>query len=202
MVPPNHPHLTSRWGLFLILEGGYPFGMNILPVLKTGKLIVLLGPGAVCHESTVLIAELGLRGPVTILDGGNRYKPNKVAILLGKKVLDVTEPANHLFSRRAFTCHEMKSLLWSTPTLQQPFIILDLLNTFQDDHVPIHEARRLLDSCLGQIQRLQCVAPVVITLAPPVVEERAFLIDKVCEKADQVFTLEEEEMEASQPSLF
>ena len=176
--------------------------MNILPVLKAGKLIVLLGSHAVYHESMVLIAELGLRGPVTILDGGNRYKPNKVAVLLGRKVLDVTEPANRLFSRRAFTCHEMKTLLWSTPTLHQPYIILDLLNTFQDDHVPIHEARRLLDSCMGQVQRLQCVAPVVITLAPPLVEERAFLTDEVCQEADQIFTLEEEELDAIQPTLF
>jgi len=176
--------------------------MNVLPILKTGKLIVLMGAHAVCQESMVLIAELGLRGPVTILDGGNRYKPNKVAVLLGRKVLDITEPANRLFSRRAFTCHEMKTLLWSTPALHQPYIILDLLNTFQDDHVPIHEARRLLDSCLGQIQRLQCVAPVVVTLAPTVVEERSFLIDVVCDKADQVFTLEETEVETFQPALF
>jgi len=176
--------------------------MNILPVLKTGKLIVLLGAHAACHESMALIAELGLRGPVTILDGGNRYKPNKIAVLLGRKVLDVTGPAKRLFSRRAFTCHEMKSLLWSTPALHQPYLILDLLSTFQDDHVPIHEARRLLDSCMGQIQRLQCVAPVVVTLAPTVVEERSFLIDVVCDRADQVFTLEEEELEAIQPALF
>lgn len=176
--------------------------MNILPALKTGKLIVLLGPQAACHESMLLIAELGLHGPVTILDGGNLYKPNKVAVLLGRKVLDVSVPASHLFSRRAFTCHEMKTLLWSTPALHQPYIILDLLNTFQDDHVPVHEARRLLDICMGQIQRLQHVAPVVVTLASTMVEERAFLIDIVCDKADQVFTLENENLEAIQPALF
>jgi hypothetical protein len=96
----------------------------------------------------------------------------------------------------------MKTLLWTTPSLHQPCIILDLLNTFQDDHVPIHEACRLLDSCLGQIQRLQCLAPVVVTLSPPLVEERAFLIDTVCDKADQVFTFEGVESEASQPALF
>lgn len=176
--------------------------MNLLPVLRTGKLFVIYGTGAACQESMNLIAELGLRAPVTILDGGNRYKPNRVAVLLGRKVLDVTEPANRLFCRRAFTCHEMKILLWSTPALHQPYIILDLLNTFQDEHVPVHEARRLLDSCLGQIQRLQCVTPVVVTLAPPVVEERSFLIDVVCDKADQVFTLEETEVKTFQPALF
>ena len=53
--------------------------MDILPVLKTGKLIVLYTPDAARTESMTLIAELGLRGAVTILDGGNRYRPYQVA---------------------------------------------------------------------------------------------------------------------------
>ena len=176
--------------------------MNILPILRTGKLIVIHGPEAACQESMTLIAELGLRGPVTILDGGNRYKPNKVAILLGRKTMDITPAANRLFSRRAFTCYEMNTLLWTTPHLQQPYVILDLLNTFYDDRTPVYEVCRLLKSCLGQINRLQLSAPVVITLAPPMVEERAFLVDEVCEKADQVFTFEDVEPQVSQPALF
>jgi len=48
--------------------------MDILPVLKIGKLIVLYTPNAAHNESMNLIAELGLRGTVTIMDGGNRYQ--------------------------------------------------------------------------------------------------------------------------------
>src|SRR5258707_4877707 len=176
--------------------------MNILPILRTGKIIVIQGPGAASQESMTLIAELGLRGPVTILDGGNRYNPNKVAILLGRKTLNITTAANRLFSRRAFTCYEMNTLLWTTPHLHQPYVILDLLNTFYDDHTPVYEVCRLLKSCMGQINRLQLSAPVVITLAPPMVEERAFLVDEVCEKADQVFTFEAVAPQVSQPALF
>ena len=40
--------------------------MEILPVLKIGKLIVLYTPDAARTESMVLIAELGLHGAVTI----------------------------------------------------------------------------------------------------------------------------------------
>lgn len=149
-----------------------------------------------------LIAELVLRGPVTILDGGNRYKPNKVAILLGRKALDITPAANRLYSRRAFTCYEMNTLLWTTPHLQQPYVILDLLNTFYDDHTPVYEIRRLLKSCLGQIHRLQLMGPVVVTLAPSLVEERAFLADEVCDQADQIFTFESIEPQVFQPALF
>ena len=175
--------------------------MDILPVLKTGKLIVLYSPHAAREESMHLIAELGLRGPVTILDGGNRYKPYQVAILIRRKTVEVNMVANRLHSRRAFTCYEMNTLLASTPTMQQPYVILDLLHTFYDDHVPAYEARRLLDSSLKQIERLQLSAPVVVTLAPPLVAERAFLLELVCQKADEVLVKEEPMSQAVQPAL-
>lgn len=176
--------------------------MNILPVLKTGKLIILYTSDAAREESMTLIAELGLRGPVTIMDGGNRYKPYQVAMMLRRKTVDIRTAANRLFSRRAFTCYEMNTLLGSTPSLQQPYVILDLLNTFYDDHVPACEVSRLLDSCLGQIERLLMLAPVVVTLAPPLVEERAFLLEQVCRKADEVLIKELPVCQPVQPLLF
>jgi hypothetical protein len=166
--------------------------MDILPTLRSGQSIALCGPHAARAETMLLIAELGLRGPVTILDGGNRYQPRRVAFLLGLKTKEVAACANRLHSRRAFTCYEMTTLLASTPSLPQPYVILDLLNTFYDDHTPLREAERLLQSCLNQLRRLRLSAPVVITLAPPLVAERAFFVERVCEQADKVFTLEAE----------
>ena len=176
--------------------------MDILPVLKTGKLIVLYTFDAAHTESMTLIAELGLQGAVTILDGGNRYRHYQVAMLLRRKTVDISTVANRLFSRRAFTCYEMNTLLGSTPSLNQPYLILDLLNTFYDDHVPAHEATRLLVSCLNQIQRLLLSGPVVVTLAPPLVNERAFLFEQVCRKADEVLIKEVPIYQPVQPSLF
>ena len=95
----------------------YSVGMDILPVLKTGKLIVIYTSDAARTESMVLIAELSLRGAVTIMDGGNRYRPYQVAKLLRTKTADISTAANRLFSRRAFTCYEMNTLLSSTPSL-------------------------------------------------------------------------------------
>ena len=176
--------------------------MNLLPVLQTGKLIVLCGVDSARAESMTLIAELGLRGPVTILDGGNRYQPRRVALLLGRKTTDIRTAANHLFGRRAFTCYEMNTLLGTTPSLPYPCVILDLLNTFYDDHVPIYEAERLLKSCLEQIQRLQLSAPVVVTLGPPLAAERAFLIEQVCGRADHLLHLAPPASSVSQLPLF
>ena len=176
--------------------------MNILPVLKTGKLIAIYTSDAARTESMTLIAELGLRGAVTILDGGNRYRPYQVATFLRRKTVDISSAANRLFSRRAFTCYEMNTLLSSTPSLNQPYLILDLLNTFYDDHVPTYEAYRLLKSCLGQIQRLVLSGPVVVTLAPPLAEDRDFLLEQVCRQADEVMIQEALVCRPTQPSLF
>jgi hypothetical protein len=176
--------------------------MNLLPVLQTGKLIVLCGADSARAESMTLIAELGLRGSVTILDGGNCYQPRRVALLLGRKTTDIRTAANRLFGRRAFTCYEMNTLLGTTPSLPYPCVILDLLNTFYDDHVPIQEAERLLRSCLEQIQRLQLSAPVVVTLGPPLAAERAFLIEQVCGHADHLLHLAPPVSSVSQLSLF
>jgi len=180
----------------------YSGGMDILPVLKTGKLIALYTPDAARTESMALITELGLRGAVTILDGGNRYRPYQVATLLRRRTVDISTAANRLFSRRAFTCYEMNTLLGSTPSLPQPYVILDLLSTFYDDHVPTYEACRLLKSCLGQIQRLVLSGPVVVTLAPPLAEERGFLLEQVCRQADEVMIKETPVCQPIQPTLF
>jgi hypothetical protein len=176
--------------------------MDILPVLKTGKLIVIYALDAARTESMTLVAELGLRGAVTILDGGNRYRPYQVATFLRRKTVDISSAANRLFSRRAFTCYEMNTLLSSTPSLHQPCLILDLLNTFYDDHVPTYEADRLLKSCLGQIQRLVLSGPVVLTLAPPLAEDRDFLLEQVCRQADEVMIKEAPVCGPTQPPLF
>ena len=182
--------------------GNYPVSMNILPTLRTGRLIVIYAPDAACNESMILIAALGLRGAVTILDGGNRYQPYQVAKLLRRKTVNISTAANRLFSRRAFTCYEMNTLLSSTPSLNQPYLILDLLNTFYDDHVPTYEAYRLLKSCLGQIQRLLLSGPVIVTLAPPLTEERGFLLEQICRKADEVLIKETPVCQPVQPILF
>ncbi len=176
--------------------------MDILPALRVGKLIMIYAPEAARTESMTLIAELGLRSAVTILDGGNRYQPYQVAMVLRRKTMDISTAANRLFSRRAFTCYEMNTLIRSTPALPQPYVILDLLNTFYDDHVPTDEAERLLKSCLNQIQRLVLSGPVVVTLAPPLTAARGFLLEQVCRQADEVIIKEAPVSGPTQPALF
>jgi hypothetical protein len=160
--------------------------MDILPTLHSSAQIVVCAPHAAREQVAALAAELALRGPLTVLDGGNRFQPYFVAKLLRQHTVQVDSAVKRLFIRRAFTCYQMLALLEDTPALRQPYLILDLLATFYDDHINEREARRLLDACLLQVERLRQLAPVVITLAPPPIAERAFLVEQVCAQAERV----------------
>jgi hypothetical protein len=160
--------------------------MNLLPQLKTGSLLV-----ALTNQNSVnsdLIAELALRGPVTVLDGGNCFPAYRIAQLVRGKSLQVESISRRIFVQRAFTCYQMTSLLENAPALDQPHIILNLLSTFQDDQVKPNEAGRLLTICLSHIERLCLVAPVAITLEPAILAEKEFLLKQVCKQADEIYT--------------
>jgi hypothetical protein len=176
--------------------------MNILPSLHTGALIVVCAPHAASEQVATLAAELALRGPLTVLDGGNRFQPYRVAQLLRQHTIQVESAAKRLFIRRAFTCYQMLALLEDTPALRQPYLILDLLATFYDNHVNELETRRLLEACLLQVERLRQLAPVVITLALPPIGERIFLIEMVCARTEHVLVQEALTPQVSQPVLF
>jgi hypothetical protein len=164
----------------------YRMRMNLLPQLKTGSLLVALtNQNALIPD---LIAELALRGPVTVLDGGNCFPAYRIAQLIRRKSLQVDSISKHIFVRRAFTCYQMVNLLESTPLFGYPQLILGLLTTFQDDQVKPAEADRLLTLCLSHIERLCLVAPVAITLEPAILAEKEFLLKRVCEQADEIFT--------------
>jgi hypothetical protein len=175
--------------------------MDILPALQLGSLVVVYTSHAAREEISHVAAKLALSGPVTVLDGGNRFQAYRIAHLLRKETTDVGAAANRLFIRRAFTCYQMLALLENAPVLHQPYLDLDLLNSFYDDQVQPQEADRLLKTCMRQINRLRQFAPVAVTLGRPLLEERAYLIEKVCEVADTVFT-EETVLQEAQLSLF
>lgn len=161
--------------------------MNILPSLRTGTLTVAVAPHAARETMSALIAELALREPVTVLDAGNRFMAYRIAQLIRRKSLEVERLSKRIFLRRAFTCYQVVSLLEGTHAFSHPHIILDLLQTFHDDQVSVPESRRLLNTCLKEIDRLRFVAPVAISLAPAPVSGKPFLVDDLCAQADEVF---------------
>jgi hypothetical protein len=164
-------------------------------------MIVICSPSAAREQVATLITELALCGAVTVLDGGNRFPAYQIMRMLRRRTPNILPTANRIFLRRAFTCHQMLALLESTPSLHQPYLILDLLGTFQDENVPTAEVSRLLDRCLIQLDRLRLEAPVVISLAP-LPGERLFLFERVSSRGDQILQIEIPYPVITQPSLF
>jgi hypothetical protein len=177
--------------------------MNIHPLLKPNKMIVLCTPSAAREQVAALTAELALCGSVTVLDGGNRFPAYQTMRMLRRRTPNILPTAMRIFLRRAFTCHQMLALLESTPALHQPYIILDLLGTFHDENVPAEEVVRLLDRCLTQLDRLRLEAPVVVSLAHPATNtKRMFLFERVCTRSDELIHIEIPFPVATQPALF
>jgi hypothetical protein len=176
--------------------------MDILPALSPTTLAAIYAPGAARETISSLTAALALRGQVTVLDGGNRFQPYRVAQLLRQKTAQVDSAAKNIFIRRAFTCYQVLALLEGTPALRQPCLVLDLLATFYDEHVSEREARRLLTACLRELERLCRGAPVVVSLSPPLVPERAFLVEMVCTRADRLLMPDVPAVAETQLTLF
>ena len=137
--------------------------MDILPVLRKDSLIVVSSHNAARDEIAALSAKLALHGPVTVLDGGNCFPFYRFARLIRSKTFEGAVAVKRLFIRRAFTCYQMLELLSSSPALDQPYLILNLLGTFYDEQIPEREIRRLLDTCLVEVNRLSMTAPVMIS---------------------------------------
>jgi hypothetical protein len=178
----------------------YRIVMDILPSLNSGKIIAALGASAFLPA---LLAELALRGPVTVLDGGNRFPAYRIAREIRRRSLNVLEASNRIHLRRAFTAYQVVHLLESAQSSPHPHVILDLLTTFQDDQVTPREAERLLAICLDHIQRLSLSAPIALCLDPHTSEDKAFLLKHLTNRADEIFFVTEPfSQPVSQPSLF
>jgi hypothetical protein len=176
--------------------------MNTLSIPTSPSLTVVCFPKPAAEPVVTLIAELALRGPVTVLDGGNCFPAYHLIRLIRGRIPDPSAALQHTFVRRAFTCYQMLALLEGTPALPQPYILLDLLTTFYDEQIPVQEVRRLLDGCLRQIERLCQKSPVLVTATPPHNAERAFLVEQLCARANQLFALELPASPLLQPALF
>ncbi len=174
--------------------------MNILPIIHTGKMIAVTSSRETREQITTLTAELALRGAVTVLDGGNRFAAYQAIRMLRMRTHNVEEAANRIFVRRAFTCHQMLTLLETSPSLPQPYIILDMLATFYDENVSLQEVDRLLEHCLVQLDRLRMTAPVVISLTRH--PERLFLFERIRSQVDHIIEVEIPYPIISQPALF
>ncbi len=137
--------------------------MNTSLDFQPGRWALVVLPHGGHSQLLAAAGRLACRGPITILDGGNRCNVYTLARAVGGR----PEALERITLSRAFTCYQMAALLEDTPAGTAPIILLDLLSTFYDETVSAFERRRLLNGCLTHLRRLSQGAGVVVSVCTP-----------------------------------
>jgi hypothetical protein len=153
-------------------------------------LLVILGPYAAAQAMLTLAAHLARRGPLQVLDGGNRFNAYIVARQLRRLgTSDISRPGydlrrclDRIRVARAFTCYQMAALIDQTMLNGSPTLVIDLLDTFYDESAPLAERRRLAEHCMQRLRQSILApaqpdpVPVLPDLVPPVLREPAVVV--------------------------
>jgi hypothetical protein len=143
--------------------------MDELTDIRPGKWTLLVLARGMHAPLLTHLHRLAERGPLTVLDGGNRFN----AYLVARGARGRADLLERITVSRAFTCYQMLSLLETTTSLSRPVLVLDMLNTFYDESVRAHERRRLLTGCIAHLDRLSQPAGGAVTVHPPAVPSPA-----------------------------
>jgi hypothetical protein len=178
--------------------------MNLNLDLLPGRLLLLIAPAPESRKIMMeLIARLALRGPLEVMDGGNRFDAYHLARLVRRQTHDLNAVLKRIRLARAFTCYQMLALLEQAAKLEQralpharaaspPRVILDLLDTFYDDSVAVSESLRLLQEGIGCLRQLSRASTLAVSARPPPAGqlERLPLLEALQEAAGELFILE------------
>ena len=151
---------------------------------------------------TELIAALCLRGPLYVLAGSDWLPSYGLTRLIRHRTHEVKQTLNHIHMARAFTCYQLLDLIANIRPDDEPLLILDFLNTFQDDDIPLPVRFRVLRQCCGHLQRLAFRKPVAIFVQGLKTEEDEAFLSILAQNADEVLYIEGESERVCQPALF
>lgn len=156
--------------------------MNTELELSAHQLHLAIAPRALMTSSmSALIARLGMRSAIQVLDGGNCFDAYRIAQLVhqqaaygeapdGTPTDRAAEALERIRVARAFTCYQMEALLVTALRAAQalppgtPVVVLNLLDTFSDESTSASERMRLLEHCLELLRRLALQAPVLVSV--------------------------------------
>ena len=128
--------------------------MELITKLQTSGLVLLESSSASLSRPalTKAIALLALRGPVTVIDGGNTFNPYGIARHVRAQTVELEKVLNRIQLSRVFTCYQMVSALHNLNAAQGGIVLLDMLRTFADDSVSAQEAYQLLAQSVALLQ--------------------------------------------------
>jgi hypothetical protein len=165
--------------------------MKTLPALYPNQMHLLAAARPARYELVnTAIARLASSGPVRLLDGGNCFQAHRIARLLRRSTPDLNSALSNIHIARAFTCYQVVTLLAETPAVPVPTLVLDLLTTFQDENVPLHERRRLLVVSLDHLRRLSHRAPTLVSVSLEGADLSGELLGLLEEAVDQQWRFE------------
>ncbi len=99
---------------------------HLLPLHRS--LTVFLSDGEMREPVAQAAARLAVRGPVILLDGANSAPAYRLVRLICSLTPDPETALRRVFVRRAFTCHQMLTLLEGALAAPHPHILLSPLD--------------------------------------------------------------------------
>lgn len=157
--------------------------------LSNGMLVVFSEHGGAALMLD-LAARLSLRGPLYLLDCGNRSNMYRVARTLRALTDDPVAVMRNIRLSRAFTCYQVVALLEKAASGSAvPVLVLDLLATFMDESVQIRESNQLFNCALQYLSVLGQSTPVVISAKPllSISAPRSRLLEQLKETATLIW---------------
>lgn len=178
----------------------------LLKAARQPRLTLLWGAQAPTRTLLALLTTLAARDQsVRVFDGGNCFDGYFVARLARRLSPNPHAVLARIRLSRAFTCFQLAELVENSPGDRSPLFLLQLLDTFYDESVPLREVERLLATTLSHLKRLAQFGPVIVGAQEPrtLVKERWTLLDQLQAAADGAWLLRAPPQQTSlQPRLF
>ncbi len=178
----------------------------LLEAASAPWITLLWGSRAPTRAMLALLTVVAARGQsVRVFDGGNCFDGYFVARLARRLGPDPHAVLARINLSRAFTCFQLAQLIENSLAEPRPLFLLDLLDTFYDESVPLRGVERLLHTALTHLKRLAAAGPVIIGAQEPrtLVKERWTLLDQLQAAAEASWMLRlPTEQPPLQPKLF
>ncbi len=175
----------------------------ILPAFTPGQLYLVHAPRPIGKPLlNEFVARVALHSAVTVIDGGGScFDPLHVARVLRGQVEAYLPCLERVRMARAFTCHELGTILEGEVSGQEPIVILDFLSLLDDENVQPPERQAVFTRLMRRLRTLVGSAPVLVWVREGVLPHTQTLALQLTQEADQVFTFQVVVPE-EQPRLF
>ncbi len=178
---------------------------KLLDSLLQPRLSLFWGASTPTRSLLAALTALSVRGhSVRTFDGGNRFDGYFVARLARRLSSDPHTALSRICISRAFTCFQLAELIENAPVSSEPLFVLDLLDTFYDQSVPLRDSERLLATTISHLKRLAAAGPVIVGAREPrtLIKERWSLLDRLQIAAEMAWLLRAPHQVPLQPRLF